>query len=171
MTAVWFSLPAVAETGALQPLYDQLRGATSSQAAQIEREIALERKRSGSVAMDLLLQRGFDALDRAESLTAIEHFSAVIDHAPEIAEGWYGRARAFYEKGDLGQALSDLSQALTLDPGNYEAIFGLAAIFEGLDQPHKALAAYRLALEAHPNYEEAAEAVKRLEPQVGGKSL
>ncbi len=169
--AVWFSIPAVAETANLQPLYDRLEQASPAEAQGIEREIELEHKRSGSVTADFLLKRGTEALERGEPDVAIEHFSALIDHAPEVAEGWHGRAQAFFEKGEYGQALSDLSQSLNLDPRNYEAIFGLGAIFESLEKPRQALAAYRLALKAHPHYENAAEAVKRLEQGIGAKSL
>lgn len=169
--AVWFSLPVVAEVANLQPLYERLAQASADEAKGIEREIALERKRSGSVTADFLLKRGVEALERREPDVAIEHFSALIDHAPEVAEGWHGRAQAFFDQGEYGQALSDLSQALNLDPRNYEAIFGLGAIFESLERPRQALAAYRLALKAHPHYKNAAEAVKRLEQGVGAKSL
>ena len=37
--------------------------------------------------MDLLLGRGNEALEAEDYPTAIEHFSALIDHAPDFAEG------------------------------------------------------------------------------------
>ena len=69
-------------------------GKTYRQAAEavdskgITREIRMKWAQSGSDAMDLVLKRGQDALERGENDAAIEHFSAVIDHAPDFAEAY-----------------------------------------------------------------------------------
>lgn len=172
---VWFSIPgtapAQAETAALQPLYDQLATATPEAAPAILREIALERRRSGSVAMDLLLKRGLDALERGEAAVAAEHLTALVDHAPEFAEGWHARAKAYFALEQLGLALADLEQVLRLDPRHYEAMYGLGAILEQIARDDAALAAYRLALQAHPHYDEAKDAVTRLDAKTQGQTL
>lgn len=40
--------------------------------------------------------------------TAIEHLTALTDHAPNFAEGWHTRATAFYLIDEYGLALADL---------------------------------------------------------------
>ena len=168
---VMFSLPLGATQNGLATLYTQLRAAQAGEAAAIEREIRREWGRSGSVAMDVLLRRGLDAMERGEWNVAIEHLTALTDHAPDFAEGWQTRARAFFKAERLGEAMADLERALALDPDHFTAIFGIGAIYEVLEEPQRALAAYRLAMEVHPHYQEAAEAIERLRAQVGGQTL
>ena len=38
--------------------------------------------------MDLLLERGRKAMSEGDTNTAIEHLTALTDHAPNFAEGW-----------------------------------------------------------------------------------
>ncbi len=172
---VWFSIPlsapALAETAKLQPLYDSLATSGPEAAEVILREIALERRRSGSVAMDLLLKRGIDALERGEAAVAAEHLSALVEHAPDFAEAWHTRAKAFFALEELGLAIADLEQVLRLDPRHFEAMLGLGAILEQLDRLDAARDAYALALKAHPHYDEAQEAVTRLEAKTRGATL
>ena len=68
-------------------------------------------------------------------------------------------------------AAADLEHALTLNPNNYEAIYGLGLIFEIVGQPDTALEAYERALTIHPHYEDVINAVNRLKPQVEGSAL
>jgi tetratricopeptide (TPR) repeat protein len=94
---------------------------------------------------------------------AVEHLTALTDHAPEFAEGWYARATAYYLTGRVGPALADLQRALVLEPRHYRAITGLAVILEETDQPRRALEVYRRALAIHPHAPDIKEAVARLE--------
>ena len=59
---------------------------------------------------------------------AIEHFTALIDHAPDFAEGYNARATAFFQTGQFGQSLADIQQTLALNPRHFGAISGLALI-------------------------------------------
>lgn len=169
---VMYSMPLAAEGDRLDELFDRLEGAADSRdAAQIEREIRMEWRKSGSPAMDLLHKRGRTALEREDFDAAIEHFGALIDHAPDYAEGWHGQAKAFFAQGRHGLALADLERVLTLDPRQYEAIFGLGVILEQLDRPGPAYDAFGLVLRLHPHHERAAEAIKRLDRGVNGVEL
>lgn len=185
MATVMFSLPVAGQTTAdpapadtaaaelprLQVLYDDLAQANPGDAAGLVREIRLEWRKTGSPAMDLLLKRGRDALERGEFGAAIEHLTALIDHAPDIAEGYHARARAYFRAEQIGPAMADLETALALDPRHFEALHGLAVILESLDRPQQAFAAYRLVLSIHPHYDPAAEAVTRLKRRVEGFTL
>jgi tetratricopeptide (TPR) repeat protein len=155
----------------LSDLYDSLAQSTAAEARGIEREIRLEWRKTGSAAMDLLLKRGRDALERGDFTAAIEHLTALTDHSPDVAEGFHARARAFFRTDQVGPALADLEQALALDPRHYEAAHGLAVVLEELGRKQQAYAAYKLVLSIHPHYDPAAEAVTRLKTEVEGLKL
>jgi len=121
--------------------------------------------------MDLLLQRGRDALANGDTAEAIGHLTALTDHAPDFAEGWNARATAFFQAGQFGPSIADIARTLTLNPRHFGAMAGLGAIYEELDNPEKALAIYRAALAIHPNLGGVSEAVERLEAEVAGTDL
>lgn len=156
---------------ALDDLFDKLKTADASAASRLEREIWNEWSKSGSSAMDLLLQRGRDALAAGDTAVAIGHFTALTDHAPDFAEGWNARATAFYQARQLGPSVADIARALTLNPRHFGAMAGLGAIYEELDNPQKALEVYRAALAIHPNLRGVSESAQRLEAEVAGTEL
>lgn len=167
---VMYSLPASAEDAAV-PLLEELRTAPEEEAARIEREIALVWGRSGSAAMDLLLKRGRDALRDEDVTAAIEHLTALTDHAPDFAEGWHARATAYYSAGLLGPALDDLQRALTLNPNNFNAIFGLGIMFQEFGDLARAEMAFRQVLALHPHHENAKTALDQLKRSGIGQTL
>ncbi len=169
---VWISLPLGAvEEARLARLLGELKQAESVEAHKIAREIELELSKSGSSAMDMLLKRGRDALERGETQVAIEHLTALTDHAPDFAEGWHMRAVAYTKAGLYGPALADLERALSLQPQHFEAIFGLGIILEELDRPELAHEAYSRVMDIHPNHEHVAAALERLEGAARGQDL
>lgn len=162
---------AVAQTPALDSLFDELQGADAQGAARIEREIWNEWSKSGSPAMDLLLQRGRDAIEAGDVPAAIEHFTALTDNAPDFAEGWNARATAYFMAGEIGPSVNDIAKTLSLNPRHFGALSGLGMIFEQLDQPEKALEAYRAALAIHPQLQGVIESIERLETETAGQDL
>lgn len=155
----------------LDDLFTRLKTAEAGEAGRIETEIWIEWSKSGSPAMDLLLQRGKDAMNFGDTLQAIEHFSAIIDHSPDFAEAWNARATAYFYAGDFGPSLADIGHVLTLNPRHFGALSGLAMILEASGKPERALQVYRAALEIHPHLAGASEAVKRLETGAEGQEL
>lgn len=164
-------MAAAEDAARLDGLFSRLKTADAAEAGRIETEIWIEWSKSGSAAMDLLLQRGRDALAMGDTTQAIAHFTAVIDHSPDFAEGWNARATAYYQAGDFGPALADIARVLTLNPRHFGAISGLAAMLEESGNPQKALAAYRAALEIHPHLDGVTAAIQRLEAQETGQEL
>ena len=170
------ALVAVSVSGAalaqdIDTLFDQLAQPDNAGWRRVERQIVTEWSKSGSAAMDLLLQRGRDAIRAAEYKLAVEHFTALIDHAPDFAEGYHGRATAYFHTGHYGPALEDLARVLTLNPRHFRALSGLATILAETDRKPQALAAYRAALAIHPHLEDIKDAVKRLETELEGQSI
>lgn len=169
--AIFCCSVAVAEGGKTDDLIAQLREADAATAARLDDEIQLEWSKSGSASADFLLKRGRDAMERGEVEVAIGHFTALVDHAPDFAEGWVSRAGAYYVSDLLGPAVHDLEMALTLNPQHYEAIFGLGAIFEVIEKPVEAYAAYAQVKAIHPHHPDVTEALQRLEPLAKGHEL
>ncbi|MFP5480927.1 MAG: tetratricopeptide repeat protein [Alphaproteobacteria bacterium] len=165
------AVAAAEDTAKLDGLFEQLKSAQAAEAGRIETEIWIEWSKSGSPALDLLLQRGRDAMEMGDTAQAIAHFSAVIDHDPGFAEGWNGRATAYYQAGEFGPSLADIGRVLTLNPRHFGALVGLAAMLEESGNTEKALAAYRAAQDIHPHLDGVAEAIQRLEAQETGQEL
>lgn len=165
------TLPIGAQAADVDDLLTRLPSAKPREALRLEREIATEWSKSGSASMDLLLQRGRDAMDEGDMAKAIGHLTALTDHAPDFAEGWYALATAYHGAGKHGPSMAALSRALTLNPKNFNALAGLALILDEVERPKDALAAYRAALAIHPHLVGVSDAVKRLETKVAGTDL
>ncbi len=169
-----YSLPGLAGQGDETDqgvLLEQLAQADRTQALRIDRQLQALWSASGSASMDLLLQRGRDALATGDTRAAIEHLTALTDHAPGFAEGWQVRAAAYYEAGLYGPALSDLEHALALNPMNYNAIFGLGTILETFGDKKRAYQLYLRVLAINPFHKEVTKALERLKPQIEGTIL
>ncbi len=152
-------------------LLEKLQSATEQEAARVVKEIELEWSKSGSAAMDLLLRRGRDAMKDGEFALAIDHLTALTDHAPRFAEGYHARAEAYFRAELYGPALDDLETTLALDPTHFDAIFGLAVLFQEFGDLRKAADLYRRVLALHPTHENASQALTRLRRDGIGREL
>lgn len=161
--------PAVASS--LDDLFARLAEAEAGKGGRIERQITAIWENSGSPSRDLLLQRGNDALEEGNAEAALEHYSALIDHAPEFAAGYNGRATAYFLLGLYGPSLDDLRQTLVLEPRHFGAMRGLAVIFENLERPAEALEVYRKVADLNPADTDVQDAIARLETELEGQAL
>jgi tetratricopeptide (TPR) repeat protein len=169
---LFFALqPAKAQTVVLDDLFTRLETADAAAADRIEREIWLEWSKSGSAAMDLLLQRGRDAIDAGDLPAAIAHLTALVDHAPDFPEGWNARATAYFMAGEFGPSIDDIAHTLALNPRHFGALAGLGMIFEEIGKPEKALEVYRAALAIHPQMAGVLDSVERLDTEIAGQDL
>lgn len=168
---LFFAATALADDGRLNRLYDQLQEADPAEARRVAKEIELEWSKSGSPAMDLLLKRGTDALEAGDWQVAIEHFTALTDHAPDFAEGWYRRSLAYAAVDLFGPAVADLERALALRPRHYDAIATLGGILAKIDRPELAREAFQRVLAIYPHHADVTEALEHLESRSGGAEL
>lgn len=170
---VVFSIPATlpAQSADTDVLLEKLAEAPESEAKTLARDVRRSWARSGSASADLLLKRGRDALRAKKLDAAIEHFTALTDHAPDFAEGWHMRASAYYQSELYGPAIEDLARTLALNPNHFDAIQGLGAIFEQLKDYDRAYEAYAQVLAIHPFHADVLEAMERVEPKVKGPAL
>jgi tetratricopeptide (TPR) repeat protein len=170
-TGVFIFGTAFADDAELEALHEGLLNAGAADAEQISNRIYEIWSQSGSDAMDLLLERGRDALTEGDTKLAIRHFTALADHAPNFAEAYNGRATAYFQAGRYGLSLEDIRRTLELNPRHFGAMSGLALILEEIDRPEDALNAWREVQAINPNQEGLAEALMRLERRVEGREL
>ncbi len=170
LVVVWYSLPLSAEPS-VDELIESLKTATPEEAQRIDRQITAAWSRSGSPSMDLLLRRGREALEEENVAAAIEHFTALTDHAPDFAEGWHGLARAYFEAELYGPTLDALSHVLALNPDHYPALFGLGVMFQQFGDTVRAEAAFRQVLSLNPQHEQAKQALEGLKTEGIGHTL
>ena len=164
--------PASARAETAPPeLLERLRSASAIDAPRVEHEVETIWSRSGSPAMDLLLKRGRDALEKGDVPLAIDHFTALTDHAPDFAEGYHMRAQAYFRANLYGPALDDPETTLALNPDNYNAIFGFAIMVQEFGDLRRAADLYRRVLAIHPNHEDAKSALGGLKRDGIGREL
>ncbi|WP_166416041.1 tetratricopeptide repeat protein [Cochlodiniinecator piscidefendens] len=177
VVTVTFTLPLSAQDGALPQveelgdLYALLATPGLENPEVVEQRIWQEWGRSGSAVMDLLWQRGDDALEAEDYNAALEHFTALTDHAPGFAAGWHGRAAAYFNLGYFGPAVSDLEVAIALNPNHFGALTGLGVLFEALGEEDAAFRAYEAAFALNPHDENVTAAIERLATAVSGRNI
>lgn len=169
--ALAFCGPLAAQSVDVEALLGDLADPETQNWQSLERQIQAEWSKSGSPAMDLLLQRGLKALEAKDYALALDHFTALTDHAPDFAEGWNGRATALFNKNMYGPALEDIGKVLTLNPDHYGAMTGLAVILNELGDKKRALAAWKMVAAINPHRPETRAAIEQLEKETGGSTL
>jgi tetratricopeptide (TPR) repeat protein len=148
-----------------------LAEADPAEAERLAGQIRHKWDASGSASADFLLTRARKALEAEDLTAALEHATALTDHAPAFAQGWAVRARTFYALDQFGLALNDLEHVLALNPRHFDAIMGLAVMLDQMGRPEDAYKAYLQVKAIHPHLAGLTEALERLAPQVRGKSL
>lgn len=161
----------LADDAELEALHEGLLNAQEADAEQISGRIYEIWSKSGSDSMDLLLERGREALTAGDTKLAIEHLTALVDHAPDFAEAYNARATAYFQAGKYGPSLEDIRRTLQLNPRHFGALSGMALILEEIGRPEDALAAWREVETINPNQQGLTDALVRLERQVEGRKL
>ena len=156
------------KNGELDLLFAQLKRANSSDALEIELRIVRKWSESGSPAMNLLLEKGRTAMAKGEHLAAIRHLSALVDHAPDFAEGWNARATAHFLAGHHELSLNDIGRTLVLEPRHFGAISGFVMIMEKWGNYPAALRAHEIVRDLYPAREGLDETTSRLRRKTSG---
>lgn len=126
---------------------------------------------SGSDSMNFLLRRGREALSEDAHDKALTHLTALVELAPDFAEGWNARATVNFLIDEYWASVADIQRTLALEPRHFGALSGLGVIFERIGDDARALEAYREALRWNPHLDHAREAAERLAPQVDGRDI
>ena len=166
--------PDTPETRAklLSDLYAHLATAEGpAQVAQVTQAIERLWMFSGSATIDLLMQRAYDASEAKHPELALKLLDAVVDLAPDFAEGWNRRAYVHYQQNDFERALGDLRRAIALEPNHFKAIEGIAQIFKETGRKKAALKAFQELLQINPHASGAKEAAEELARDVDGQGI
>lgn len=132
--------------------------------ACLNTEIALWNvwSRSGDESVDRMLKTGKRHLENENFSEAIEQFTAVIEAAPNFAEGYNQRAIAYFVVEAWENALEDCQQALKLNPHHFGAFAGMGHVYLRLGKIDKAVDAYKQALIINPNLISIAELLMQI---------
>lgn len=156
----------------LAELYAHLAKASDAeQAAEISKTIEGLWLHSGSDTIGVLMRRGIKAVNEQHNDLALKMFDAVVELAPDYAEGWSRRAFVYYLQNDTEHAAGDLRRALALDPNHYKALDGLARILRDSGQKKSALRAYQELLRINPYADGAKQAERELSVEVEGQGI
>lgn len=156
----------------LDNLYALLATAENEQAAeQTSNAILRLWASSGSDTVTVLMARAVKAMQEKNSGLALRMLDAVVEQAPDYAEGWSQRAHVLYLEGQTHRALGDLRRALALDPNHFRALNALGHILREYGEKKGALAAYQRLLEVHPFSDGAQKAVEDLKREVQGQGI
>jgi tetratricopeptide (TPR) repeat protein len=160
-----------AQSEDLDTLFKSLQIVEPTDAPEIETKILLEWSKSGSPAMDLLLNRARIALLNEDYDTALKHLNALTDHAPNFVEGWSLSAVALQKLGKTGPALDRIKRTLAIEPRHFHALTGLAAILEDAGLFFEAYEVIGIIEIIHPHFEKLDTIRQRLVVKTQGQAL
>lgn len=126
---------------------------------------------SGSDTISLLMDRSLRAVSAKKYDLATRLLDAVVDLAPDYAEGWNRRAFVHYLQDNRARAAGDLRRVLALEPNHFKALQGLAQLLADAGEKKAALKAYRKLIEIHPYAENVEETIKQLEVEIEGQRI
>ena len=126
---------------------------------------------SGSPTIDLLLKRGIKSINSKKLDGSLKFLDAVIDLAPDYAEGWNRRAYVYYQKNQFQRAAGDLRRVLALDPSHFRALEGLGSILREIGDDKGALKVFEKLVEVHPFWKGTDSVYKELKQKVEGRGI
>ena len=101
-------------------------------------------------AVQILMQRGAEAMGRGDPRSAMTAYDQVVAIAPGFAEGWNRRATLNYMIGDYQASLADIDKTLALEPRHFGALSGRGLVHAQLEEWNLALESFEAALQVHP---------------------
>jgi tetratricopeptide (TPR) repeat protein len=167
LLTVGFPASADADDPRLDRLFAQLREArTDGEIASLMSQIGGIWQSSGSEALDLLMARAGEAMEKGAPDIAFELYDKIVDLAPRYAEGWRRRGALQAAEGNGDEALSDLREALQLEPRHFGALNDVARLLEAEGDVRGALEALRRLSEIIPYAEGMRQRILKLEDAV-----
>ena len=164
--------PANAASVQLDRLFSQLAQSKTPEDAKVIEDLIWDVwNRSGSISVDLLMDRALEAMAAGDYDNSLTFLDEIVDLAPGYSEGWNKRATVHFLRDDYASALGDLEATLALEPRHFGAIAGLALVLEDLGDKEGALDAYRRVLAVYPYLEGAGEAESRLTVEIEGRGI
>jgi tetratricopeptide (TPR) repeat protein len=160
-----------AQSQDLDTLFERLLIVEPADVPELETKILLEWSKSGSPAMDILLNRGRIALLNEDYDLALKHLNALTDHAPNFAEGWSLSAVTMQKMGKTGPALDGIRRTVAIEPRHFHALSGLAFILEDAGLFFEAYEIINMIKTIHPHFEKLDTIRQRLAVKIQGQAL
>jgi len=152
----------------LDELFTALEAADGPvEAREIEARIWNVWLESGDERIDRLMASGIAAMGARQFDEALVAFNAVVELAPDFAEGWNKRATLYYLMGDYPASIADIGRTLDLEPRHFGALSGLSMIHLDQGEGRKALLALERAVEIHPFMPNAKARIRALRNEYG----
>jgi tetratricopeptide (TPR) repeat protein len=172
-------LPLAAASAAVPPkapldmLFARLKQAGSPEEAKpIEEKIGgLFLQTGGGASVELLMTRAQAALTAGDKDTTKQLYDAIVDVAPDYAEGWHMRAVFQRANNDDAGAMRSLEHTILLNPRQFAAMYELGTMLEDYGNKDGALKLYRQALALDPQLEGAQKHVDALSRDVEGQGI
>ncbi len=162
---------AAAEGSLEDRLFEELLTADAESTKRIEKNILVLWSDSGSRSFNFLLERGRRAIAAGNYDAAIDHLTALVDHAPDFAEGWNARATAWYLMGEYELSVADIAQTLVRNERHFGALSGLAMIYELQGREREAIAVYQEVQKLHPQRPGLSKSIQRLQEKLFEQSI
>jgi tetratricopeptide (TPR) repeat protein len=160
------------EATTLEGLYLKLKQAQDpNEARPIAKQIEQRWARSGSDTTMLLMERVSQAMAGNAHEVALELIDHILLLQPNWAEAYHRRATVMFMMDDIDGALRDIRQTLAREPRHYSALAGLGLTMMRLGQKKTAYAAYKKALEVHPQMVEVRAILDRMKTEIEGQDL
>ena len=156
----------------LDPLFERLLAtAEFSEAQRIESSIWSIWIESGEVSLDALMIRGIVEMNTRDFDAALASFDAIVEAAPDFAEGWNKRATLFYLMERYGDSIRDVERTLALEPRHFGALSGMGLISVALGDEAIALDWFEQALAVNPHMPFIKLRARSLSEKLRGKAI
>ena len=157
---------------ALDGLFRDLKAAESPQEVRrIEGQIWTLWFDTGSEQMDRMLLAGDRAMSAGRFDQSYAILNGVIEHRPDLSEGWNRRATLRYLMGDYEGSIADIDETLKREPRHFGALSGLGLCHIALGNEEQALDAFERALIHNPHMQGVKRNVKELRDRLGRHAI
>lgn len=153
LVALFAIAPAAADQddARLDGLFEELKSAPNHSAAQgAEAAIWGIWYEHDDDAIEQLMFKGRNAMNRHDFKAALRSIDQVIALAPDFAEGWNLRATLYYLMGSYEASLADIKETLAREPRHFGALSGRGLVYSQLDELELALRSFEEALVVNP---------------------
>jgi tetratricopeptide (TPR) repeat protein len=153
----------------LKELFAELKTATSSvEARMIETKIWKIWAANDDPRVDVLMDRGMNAMSIDDTDTALAAFNEVIKRDDSFAEAYNKRATVEFVRHDFAASVADIERTLQLEPRHFGALAGLGQVYLAMNKKAAALRAFEAALAIDPRLENVQRTVTELKQQLEG---
>jgi tetratricopeptide (TPR) repeat protein len=152
----------------LDVLFEQLAVTEEpSELGQIERSIWQVWLSSGDDNVDGMMAAGVRSMNDGNYSAAMAMFNAIVEAAPDFAEGWNKRATLYWLMGDYDASVADIDRTLALEPRHFGALSGLAMIRVAQERHIEAYEALKELIAVHPYSPGTKQRMRQIEQIIG----